>query len=88
MQVKPINGRQLSFDFQVNNVFIEFDGRFHFEPYSSKPEHIKKYLSQKSNDTDKNLWCDENNIKLVRISYKDNIENILKETFNDYRKQN
>ena len=59
------------------NYCIEYDGRQHFEPVFDfggdyRFEKIKKH------DEIKNIYCLEHNIKLLRISYKDNIENKLK----------
>lgn len=71
---------RLRFDFWLPdlNTIIEFDGKHHFEPikYFGGEENFKKV---KKNDNIKNLFCVENNINLLRISYKDydNIEKII-----------
>jgi very-short-patch-repair endonuclease/DNA-directed RNA polymerase subunit RPC12/RpoP len=80
----------LRFDFKVyrGNSFmlIEYDGRFHFEPFSRKKEHVEKHENQRKNDKLKTDFCKERGIKLLRIHYSDidNIEAILERTFNDY----
>ncbi len=72
--------RYLPFDFYLSdyNLLIEYDGIGHYE--------IKEYfggyegfIDTKIRDTIKNIYCRNNNIDLLRISYKDfkNIENIL-----------
>jgi hypothetical protein len=50
-------------------VIFEYDGRQHFEfiPYFHKTE--EKFNSQIFRDKEKNLFCKNNNIKLVRIPY-------------------
>ena len=72
--VKP-----LPFDFYLPkyNLCIEFDGRQHFEEtnhFGHGVEHQKKH------DEIKNQYCKENNIDLLRISYKQisKINEILK----------
>lgn len=73
---------KLRFDFYLPhiNTCIEYDGKQHFFPYndfggvSSFEDRVKK-------DEIKNNFCIENNINLLRISYKDfkRIEEILRE---------
>lgn len=72
--------RKLSFDFYLPdyNCCIEYDGkqhyfiRKHFGGYES-------FIDTKIRDTVKNIYCENNNIKLIRIPYWEfkNIENIL-----------
>lgn len=80
--------RPLKFDFKVNIdkndfVLIEFDGIQHFQ----KMWYDKNFENQKIRDKIKDDYCEKNNITLFRINYTqfDNLENILTETFNDYR---
>ena len=89
-KIQKLSNR-MTFDFKIflnekEFFLVEFDGRFHYEPYSLKEEHVKKFESQKKNDEMKNEFCKKNNIDLLRISYKeiDNIEKILEKKFNDY----
>ena len=70
----------LPFDFYLSdyNCCIEFDGIQHFEIV----EHFggfDSFIDRIIRDTIKNEYCKNNNIKLIRISYKeiDKIENIL-----------
>lgn len=77
---KTFNSR-LRFDFWLPdiNTIIEFDGKHHFKPieYFGGEYSFKKV---KINDQLKNNYCKENNITLLRISYKDlkRIEEIIK----------
>jgi hypothetical protein len=66
---------QLRFDFQIlnRNICIEFDGEQHFKPkkyYGGE----KEFAKVKKRDQIKNLFCEVNNIKLIRLPYnlKDN----------------
>nr|DAU16926.1 MAG TPA: restriction enzyme [Caudoviricetes sp.] len=72
--------RQLPFDFYLPdyNLCIEYDGVQHFEIV----KHFggfDDFITRKIKDTIKNVYCNENNIKLIRIPYWDfdNIENII-----------
>lgn len=70
----------LRFDFYVSslNCAIEFDGTQHFKPHErfGGEEAFKEVQAR---DNTKNEYCRKNNIKLIRISYKDfdKIEDIL-----------
>lgn len=75
------NKRVLPFDFYLPdfNLCIEYDGIQHYESIEIFGGDDKlKY--QKLLDNIKNEWCINNNIDLLRISYKnyDDIENILR----------
>lgn len=65
------NKKKLPFDFYLPeyNVCIEYDGQHHYMPVSKYggEDFLKKVLE---NDKIKTTWCVENNIKLIRISYK------------------
>lgn len=73
--------RTLPFDFYLPkfNVCIEYDGQQHFRPTDFKNyNHISEEAKNsfeiiKKHDRIKTDFCNSNNIKLVRISYKDNI---------------
>ena len=71
------NKKKLPFDFYLPdyNMCIEFDGPHHY--YAVYTE--KQYLKTVEHDQIKNKYCEENNIKLIRIPYWEgkNIENIL-----------
>lgn len=66
---KLSTGGYARFDFKVNNYFIEFDGIQHFEATNRQwntQEHLKE--TQKR-DKEKNQYCLNNNIPLIRIPY-------------------
>ena len=72
--------KRLPFDFYLPdyNLIVEFDGIQHYEIV----EHFGGYdgfITRKIKDTIKNIYCQENDIDLLRIPYWefDNIENIL-----------
>ena len=75
--------RQLRFDFYLpdKNVIIEYDGKQHFQEvtYWNGEDAARQLQLNKTRDTIKTQYCKDNNIKLLRISYKeyDNIEQIL-----------
>lgn len=72
------NVRKLPFDFFLpdQNLLIEFDGIQHFKPVDFfGGEEGFKILKQ--NDTIKNEYCLENNIRLIRIKFNKNIEECL-----------
>lgn len=65
--------KPLPFDFAIFRndnllVLIEYDGKQHFEPIETFGG-LKAYLEQKERDTIKDKFCQENNIKLIRIPY-------------------
>jgi len=74
------NKEALPFDFYLEkyNLIIEFDGEQHFKPMGYFGGE-KKLLYTQQNDKIKNEYCQNNNIRLIRIPYTevDNIENIL-----------
>lgn len=72
--------KPLSFDFFLPelNICIEYDGIQHYFPYKYfKGEEKLQYTQY--HDNIKNLFCENNNIKLLRISYLEynEIEDIL-----------
>jgi len=72
------DNRSLPFDFYLPeyNICIEFDGSQHFIPKKIWGGVDNLILIQK-HDEIKNKFCIENNIKLMRINYKQNIVNEL-----------
>lgn len=76
--------RSLPFDFAIFDnsenliCLIEYDGIQHFE-HIEVFGGLEAHLDCKRNDQIKNTYCEENNIKLIRIPYWDfnNIEEIL-----------
>jgi predicted Zn-ribbon and HTH transcriptional regulator len=85
------NVKSLEFDFKIKNknLYIEYDGRQHFEPVKDFGGK-EKFEKQRKNDIIKNNYCKENNINLLRISHIDqkNINNILNEKINNINKSN
>jgi ribosomal protein L37E len=79
----------LPFDFYLPkfDMIIEFDGIQHFKPMDFFGGQ-KSFELNKTRDQIKNVWCENNNIKLIRISYKEmnKIEEILKKELNLYDK--
>jgi very-short-patch-repair endonuclease len=67
------------------NIAIEYDGVQHFEPIKFFGGKLALEKTQ-NRDRIKNIYCEENNIKLFRISYKeiDKIDIILNKIFKDY----
>lgn len=77
----PDTNNSARFDFYLPkyNLLIEYDGEQHFQ------ERDKNYFrdsleKRQEHDTFKTQWCQDNQIKLLRISYKEqeNIDEILK----------
>lgn len=68
---------KLSFDFYLidHNMCIEYDGKQHYEDIYNCPEEFKKTQLR---DKIKNKFCKDNNIKLLRIKYDENVEDIIK----------
>jgi hypothetical protein len=65
------NVRMLPYDFFIPslNICIEYDGRQHFEPIDYYGG-VEAFERLKKNDAIKNKYCNDNDIRLVRISYK------------------
>jgi very-short-patch-repair endonuclease len=75
-------GTKLPFDFYLPdyNICLEYDGRQHFEPVDIFGGKLS-FVNLKNNDKIRDNWCFENDIKLIRISYnkeKDDINNLLR----------
>lgn len=75
------NTRPLPFDFYLlqYNITIEYDGRQHYK-LDCFNMNLLDLMNLKYNDNKKTQYCNNNNIKLIRIPYWDfnNIEKILK----------
>lgn len=92
-QYKFINCRfkkELPFDFYIPNlnIAIEYDGEDHYKIFirsnnQTYEEAMDRFIDRKIRDTIKTIYCEENNIRLIRIPYWefDNIENILDKIF-------
>jgi len=79
-----IDKNKLPFDFYLDNLnmCIEYDGIQHFKPieYFGGVENLN-YV--KKHDKIKTKFCEEKNIKLLRIKYTDNIEEKMNFIFNE-----
>lgn len=73
----PKTGYMLVFDFYIPdiNTLIEYDGAQHFMEIKNKPWESLEYVKYK--DSIKDEYCIKNNIKLIRISYKEDIKTKL-----------
>ena len=72
------NTHHLYFDFYLPdfNTIVEYDGKQHYEPVKiwGGEERFKK---QQENDEIKNKYCEEHNIKIIRIPYTKKEEEII-----------
>ena len=75
----------LPFDFYIplKNIAIEFDGEQHFYPITVFGGE-KEFIKTKIKDQIKNTFCEQNNIKLVRIAYYENISSKLIQCIQEY----
>lgn len=82
-----INNRIFYLDFYIPklNVIIEYDGKQHYEFTSFFQSTYQDFVNQINRDRCLEQYCKENNIKLLRISYKDNnrIPEIIKIFFEE-----
>ena len=69
----------MPFDFYLldYNLIIEYDGIEHFEPVNfgsetMTPKEAFEYVQR--HDKIKNEYCERNNIGIIRIGYKENLE--------------
>lgn len=71
---------RLSFDFFIpsRDILIEYNGAQHYKPIE-KWGGEKRFEKQKFNDKRKEEFCKQHNLKLLIISYKDDILTKLKE---------
>lgn len=79
-----IDTQKLRFDFYLPKlaVTIEYDGEQHFKPIrfnnSSSDEEIEtKFQDTLRRDSIKNEWCKNNNIRMIRIPYAEDVETVL-----------
>lgn len=63
--------RSLPFDYYLSdyNCCVEVDGEFHYEQFYNGTGWANNYNSVQSRDEIKNKYCDDNNIKLIRLPY-------------------
>ena len=77
-----IDKRTLPFDFYLpnHNICIEYDGKHHFKETGFYKGRDLAYVV--NHDRIKTEYCIKNNIKLIRITYKDEINEELKKLSN------
>lgn len=65
------SGRMARFDFYIpsQNYIIEYDGIQHMIMGKGKYDNPKKFAETQSHDNQKNQWCKDNHIPLIRIPY-------------------
>lgn len=86
--------RKLPFDFYLPklNIMVEYDGIQHFEPVRfngmDRKEAEKLFCLTKLKDSIKDGFCIQNNIKLYRIDYTQNIEEEIYKILKDNNVQN
>ncbi len=68
---RGIKNGTLSFDFYLpeTNTIVEFDGPHHFKPIFG----VYNFKRQIEHDKRKSEYCQENNIRLIRIAYFENL---------------
>lgn len=76
--------RTLAYDFYIpgRNLLIEYDGKQHFKPI----KHFggeRAFKDLKTKDEIKNKYAESKNINLLRISYKENIHQVLNSTLQE-----
>lgn len=76
--VNPKTNKKLRFDFYLmeKNICIEYDGQQHFNSIDHWGGE-KTLKENKRKDKIKNEYCKNHNIRLIRISYKENVVDIL-----------
>jgi hypothetical protein len=82
-ELRGVNGGILRFDFKIifndnSYILLELDGEQHEKPMGFRNGN-EKFIITQEHDKRKNEYCENNNIKLYRISYKniDYLEEIL-----------
>ena len=81
--IRDINS-YIDFFIPSKNIAIEYDGIQHFIPIKFFGGE-KSFELNKIRDELKNKYCDDNNIKMYRISYKENIEKELLNILNNLK---
>ena len=76
-----VNRKYLFLDFIINDdIIIEYDGKQHYEFIESMQKTYSRFIDQVNRDNYLVQYCKDNNIRLLRISYKDNnrLEEVIK----------
>ena len=75
----PETNALAKFDFYLpnNNIIIEYDGSQHYIDYNNKVFTHEKFIKTQEYDKIKTQFCINNNIRLIRIRYDEDIETRL-----------
>lgn len=82
-------GNKMKFDFCIFNengsinCLIEYDGDIHYTYNNNSWNTYDSFLLRKQRDEIKNDYCKKHNLKLIRISYLDNLKEKLEEIINE-----
>lgn len=83
------NGYPMRYDFKIYTkendfVLLEYDGDIHFKESINENSWNteESWIIRNNRDKMKTAWANQHNIKLIRINYKENIEQRLEEIFN------
>jgi very-short-patch-repair endonuclease len=77
-EVKLFGNYRFDFYLEDLNTVIEYDGKQHFEPVNYFGG-LEGFLKTQERDKIKTEYCLENNIRIIRIAYFEEVEKILKE---------
>ena len=86
--------KALVFDFYLPelNVCVEYDGIQHFQPVDfagkGKEWAKKQFEESKLRDEIKNSYCKSHNIKILRIKYTQDVDNVLDDFFQEISYKN
>jgi len=76
-EVKLFDNYRFDFYLEDLNTVIEYDGKQHFEPVDYFGG-LEGFLKTQERDKIKTEYCLENNIRIIRIAYFEEVEEILK----------
>jgi very-short-patch-repair endonuclease len=76
-EVKLFDNYRFDFYLEDLNTVIEYDGKQHFEPVEYFGG-LEGFLKTQERDKIKTEYCLENNIRIIRIGYFEDVEEILK----------
>lgn len=77
-----LDKKRLHYDFKVNNILIEYQGRQHYEPVSIFGGQTI-FKRQQRHDQIKRDWAIEHGYREIEIKYDQNINDILDKLFNN-----
>lgn len=72
----PIPGGRLTLDFYIPllQVAIECQGEQHFKYTPHFHGSVRGFMESNKRDNQKREWCENNNVKVIALSFKDNEE--------------